>query len=76
MPHARTEAASAPPCARRTHRRCRQPTPSRYDRYTPVESYTATYQVGATDFDYTKNVENPDGAGYIGEYGIGISERG
>ena len=28
-----------------------------------------------TDFDYTKNIENPNGNGYIGEYGIGISDR-
>jgi len=49
--------------------------PSRYERYAPVDSHTATYQVGIADFDYTKNVENPEGTGYIGEYGIGISNR-
>ncbi|MBK8046292.1 MAG: hypothetical protein IPK16_03675 [Anaerolineales bacterium] len=45
------------------------------DRYTIIDSHIATYQVGVFDFDFTKNVENPDGSGYIGEYGIGISER-
>lgn len=51
------------------------PTPSRFERYTPVESYTATYYLGQVDFDYTKNVQNPSGSGYIGEYGIGIPEK-
>lgn len=49
--------------------------PSRYERYAPVDHHTATYQMGIIDFDYTKNVENPEGTGYIGEYGIGISNR-
>jgi hypothetical protein len=48
------------------------PTPSRFARYAPVESYTATYYVGRADFDYTKNIQNPDDGSYIGEYGIGI----
>jgi hypothetical protein len=47
----------------------------RTERYTTLDSHTATYQVGMLDFDYTKNVENTKGTGYIGEYGIGISER-
>jgi hypothetical protein len=51
------------------------PTPSRYDHFTPVESYTASYYVGRADFDYTKNVPSSNGNGYDGEYGIGIHER-
>jgi hypothetical protein len=48
------------------------PTPSRFARYTPVESYTATYYTGRADFDYTKNIQSPNDGTYIGEYGIGI----
>ena len=49
--------------------------PSRYDRYPVLDRYPVTYHVGMVDFDMTRNVERPDGAGYIGEYGIGISDR-
>jgi hypothetical protein len=51
------------------------PTPSRFERYTPIESYTATYFAGRVDFDFTKNVSNPNGSNYIGEYGMGIHEK-
>lgn len=51
------------------------PTPSRFERFAPVESYTATYYAGRVDFDYTKNLQTPDGIGYIGEYGIGIPDK-
>ena len=52
------------------------PTPARYDQYTPVEGYTATYYLGRTDFDYSKGVPKPDNSGYDGEYGIGIADGG
>lgn len=72
-------AASQPPAAQpapaRTSPTLQPPTPSRYEHFAPVESYTATYYVGRADFDYTKNVPNLDGNGYDGEYGIGIHEK-
>jgi hypothetical protein len=51
------------------------PTPSRYDRSVPLGSYTATYYAGQVDFDQAKNVSNPDGQGYLGEYHVGIPQK-
>jgi hypothetical protein len=51
------------------------PTPSRYDRSVPLGSYTATYYAGQIDFDQAKNVSNPDGEGYLGEYHVGIPQK-
>ena len=65
----------APNLSARTSPTLQPPTPSRYEHFAPVESYTATYYVGRADFDYTKNVPNLDGNGYDGEYGIGIHEK-
>lgn len=67
------QAASAPSAPPRTPPATLQPpTPTRFARYTPVESYTATYYIGRADFDYTKNIQSPSDGSYIGEYGIGI----
>ncbi len=51
------------------------PTPSRFGNYKQIDSYTATYYSGQVDFDTARNVENPNGDGYIGEYGVGIPEK-
>ena len=48
---------------------------ARQDRYSVLDSYTAIYTAGMMDFDHTQNVANPQGAGYIGEYGFGIANR-
>jgi hypothetical protein len=66
-------AATQPAAPRMPPATLQPPTPSRFARYTPVESYTATYYIGRTDFDHTQNIENPSDGKYIGEYGIGIS---
>ncbi|MFN8465684.1 MAG: hypothetical protein U0X20_09050 [Caldilineaceae bacterium] len=51
------------------------PTPSRYDRYTTIDSYTATYYLGQVDFDQGKPIGSPSGDGYLGEYSVGIPQK-
>ena len=51
------------------------PTPSRYDRYTAIDSYTATYYLGQVDFDQGKPIGSPSGDGYLGEYSVGIPQK-
>lgn len=66
------ETAAQPGAAQRPPSATLQPpTPSRFAKFTPVESYTATYYLGRADFDHTQNIDSPDGK-YVGEYGIGI----
>ena len=44
------------------------------DRYPTIDQYTAEYVAGRENFDYSKSI--PGGPNnYLGEYGIGISER-
>jgi len=75
QPPAASQTPAAQPAPARTSPTLQPPTPSRYEHFAPVESYTATYYVGRADFDYTKNVPSLDGNGYDGEYGIGIHEK-
>jgi hypothetical protein len=49
--------------------------PGRIDRYPVLHSHTATFQIGLENFDFAKNIPNPAGAGYLGEYGMVIPER-
>jgi hypothetical protein len=51
------------------------PIPSRYERYTPIDSYTATYYLGQVDFDQGKPIGSPSGDGYLGEYSVGIPQK-
>ncbi len=51
------------------------PTPSRYERYTTIDSYTATYYLGQVDFDQGKPIGSPSGDGYLGEYSVGIPQK-
>jgi hypothetical protein len=51
------------------------PTPSRYERYTTIDSYTATYYLGQHDFDQGKPIGSPSGDGYLGEYSVGIPQK-
>jgi hypothetical protein len=51
------------------------PTPSRYDRYATIDSYTATYYLGQVDFDQGKPIGSPSGDGYLGEYSVGIPQK-
>ena len=51
------------------------PTPSRYDRYTTIDSHTITYYVGQPDFDQGKPIGSPTGDGYLGEYSVGIPHK-
>jgi hypothetical protein len=53
----------------------RPPTPSRYEKYANVDSYTATYYLGQVDFDQGKPIGAPDGDGYLGEYSVGIPQK-
>lgn len=46
--------------------------PGRVDRYQVLHSHTATFQIGLENFDFAKNIPNPEGAGYLGEYGMVI----
>ncbi len=47
---------------------------SSLDRYPTIDRYTAEYVAGRENFDYSKSI--PGGSNnYLGEYGIGISER-
>lgn len=39
----------------------------------PIEAFTAYYQMGVPDYDQTFNIADPDGAGYLGECGMGIN---
>jgi hypothetical protein len=51
------------------------PTPSRYEKYATVDSYTATYYLGQVDFDQGKPIGAPNGEGYLGEYSVGIPQK-
>jgi hypothetical protein len=51
------------------------PTPSRYERYTTIDSYTATFYRGQVDFDQGKPIGSPSGDGYLGEYSVGIPQK-
>lgn len=49
------------------------PTPSRFDRYSVVESFTYTYYLGQVDTDKGKHLSSPSGD-YIGEFSVGLAQ--
>lgn len=47
----------------------------RLERYPTIDRFETTYTMGMEHFDRTKNIPGPQEDVYLGEYGIGISER-
>lgn len=55
-------------------RNARSASLNRFARYPTMDRDSATYRVGEGEFSYTHNVVDEDG-NYLGEFGIGVSER-
>jgi hypothetical protein len=51
------------------------PTPSRFERYQPIDNFTYTYSLGQADTDKGRHIGAPDGDGYLGEYSVGIPQK-
>lgn len=67
------ETAKAAPVAAKPA--LRPATPTRYERYKTVESFSAAFHAGMANVDFTRNIKDEQAGRYIGEYGMFIHER-
>lgn len=68
------EAAKAAPVAA-AKPALRPATPTRYERYKTMESFSAAFHAGMANVDFTRNIKDEQAGRYIGEYGMFVHER-
>jgi hypothetical protein len=53
----------------------RPPSPSRYERYKTIDTFSAAFHAGMANVDFVHNIKDEDGGRYLGEYGMFVHER-